>query len=59
MIDLQSGQIIGVVSGRLSPAGTGGGLMMGNYQIGSESSIGLATTIDYALELMKSEGINI
>lgn len=59
LIDLQTGKIIGVVSGRFSPAGNGGGLMMGNYQIGSESSIGLATTINYALELMKAEGLNV
>lgn len=58
LIDLQTSKIIGVVSGRFSPAGNGGGLMMGNYQIGSESSIGLATTIDYAIELLKVEGIH-
>lgn len=57
LIDLRTGKIIGVVSGRFSPAGNGGGLMIGNYQVGSESSIGLATTIDYAIELMKTEGI--
>ena len=59
LIDLQTGKIIGVVSGRFSPAGNGGGLMMGGYQIGSESSIGLATTINYALELIKAEGLNV
>lgn len=57
LIDLKTGKIIGVVSGRYSPAGNGGGLMVGNYQIGSESSIGLGTTIDYAIELMKAEKI--
>lgn len=57
LIDHRTGKIIGVVSGRFSPAGNGGGLMMGNYQIGSESSIGLATTINYVLDLMKAEGI--
>lgn len=59
LIDLQTGKIIGVVSGRFSPAGNGGGLMMGNYQIGSESSIGLATTIDYATQLIKAEGLHV
>ena len=59
LIDLKTGKIIGVVSGRFSPAGNGGGMMVGNYQIGSESSIGLATTIQYAIELLKAEGINV
>lgn len=59
LIDLKTSKIIGVVSGRFSPAGNGEGLMVGNYQIGSESSIGLATTATYAIELMKAEGIHV
>ncbi|MFQ1764926.1 trypsin-like peptidase domain-containing protein [Aeromonas veronii] len=57
LVDLASNKVIGIVSGRFSPAGGQGGLMLGNYQIGSESSIGLAVTAQYALELLKAEGL--
>ena len=57
LVDLTTNKIIGIVSGRFSPAGGQGGLMLGNYQVGSESSIGLAVTSQYAFELLKAEGL--
>lgn len=57
LLELESGAIIGVITERFSPAANKGGLMIGNYSIGTESSIGLAVTIDYAINLMKEEGI--
>lgn len=59
VIDAKTGQIIGIVSGRFSPAGSGGGLMIGSYQIGSESSIGLATIATYAVDLMRAESVYV
>lgn len=58
LVDLNSGQIIGIVSGRFSPTGNSGGIRIGNHALGTESSISYATSISYGLELMKSEGLN-
>lgn len=55
LIDLASNQIIGVISGRFSPTGNGGGIRIGNHALGTESSISYATTIGYGLELIRSE----
>lgn len=55
VIDLATNQIIGVISGRFSPTGNAALLRIGNYDLGTESSISYATTISYGLELIKSE----
>lgn len=59
LIDLQSGQIIGIISGRFSPTGNGGSIKIGNHSLGTESSISYATSINYGIELMKSEGLSV
>ena len=59
LIDVATGQIIGIVSGRFSPTGTGGGVMIGNHALGTESTISYATTIGYGKQLMKSEGLDV
>jgi len=59
LIDIATGKIIGIISGRFSPTGNGGGIKIGNHAIGTESSISYATTISYGKELLKSEGLNV
>ena len=59
LIDLASGQIIGVISGRFSPTGNSASVRMGNHALGTESTISYATSIAYALALIKSEGLNV
>lgn len=59
LIDLASGQIIGIINGRFSPTGNSGGIRIGNHALGTESTISYATSINYALALMKSEGLNV
>ena len=59
LVDLQTGQVIGIISGRFSPTGNHGGVRIGNYALGTESTISYATSINYGLELMKSEGLNV
>ena len=59
LVDVNSGQIIGIVSGRFSPVGGGGGIKIGNHALGTESTISYATTISYGKQLMKSEGLNV
>lgn len=59
LIDVATGQIIGIVSARFSPVGTSGGVMIGNHPLGTESTISYASTIGYGKQLMKSEGLNV
>lgn len=59
LVDLHTGQIIGIISGRFSPTGDGGGIKIGNHSLGTESTISYATSINYGLELIKSEGLNV
>jgi serine protease Do len=59
LIDIATGRIIGIINGRFSPTGNGGGIKIGNYALGTESSISYATTISYGKELLKSEGLNV
>ena len=58
LIDVVAGQIIGIVSGRFSPVGNGGGIRIGAHALGTESTISYATAISYGLQLMKSERLN-
>jgi len=59
LIDIATGQIIGIISGRFSPVGNGGSVRVGNYALGTESSISYATTISYGKELLINEGLNV
>lgn len=59
LIDLGSGQIIGIVSGRFSPTGNGGVIKIGSHTLGTESTISYATAISYGKALMQSEGLNV
>ena len=57
LIDIISGQIIGVISGRFSPIGNNGGIQIGNYKLGTDSTISFAVTINYIKQLLKDEGL--
>ena len=59
LVDLLSGQIIGIVSGRFSPVGNGEVVKIGTHSLGTESSISYATSINYGIDLMKSEGLSV
>lgn len=59
LVDVHTGQIIGMISGKFNPSGNSGAVMIGNYALGSESSISYATSIEYGINLMKEEGLNV
>lgn len=59
LIDVSTGKIIGVVSGRFSPTGNSASVWIGNHAIGTESTISFATAVSHARELMKAEGLNV
>ena len=59
LLELSTGQIIGVVLGRFSPTGSGGGIRIGNHPLGTESTISYAACISYGRALLKAEGLNV
>lgn len=59
LIELRTNQIIGIVNGRFSPTGNAGGVKIGNHSLGTESTISYTTSIEYGIDLMKSEGLNV
>lgn len=59
LISSKTAKIIGVIVGRFSPTGVGGGIFVGNRQMGTESSISYATCIEYGIDLMKEAGLNV
>jgi serine protease Do len=58
LIDVGTGLIIGVVSGRFSPTGNGGSIKIGNHALGTESTISYAIAVSYGKQLMRSEGLD-
>ncbi|MCI1007794.1 trypsin-like peptidase domain-containing protein [Pseudomonas oryzihabitans] len=59
LIDVNTNQIIGLINGRFSPTGSQGSIFIGSHALGTDSTISFATTIDYGVELLKSEGVNL
>lgn len=59
LIDVTTGKIIGIVSGRFSPTGSTPVAMIGNHPLGTESSISFATAVSHGIALLKSEGLNV
>ncbi|MFB3948529.1 S1C family serine protease [Aeromonas veronii bv. sobria] len=59
LIELATGLVIGIINGRFSPTGNNASIRIGNHALGTESTISYATSINYALELMRSEGLNV
>jgi serine protease Do len=59
LYDVGSEKIVGIISGKQSPTGASqGGVMIGNYALGQESSVAYATAIEYGIALMKQEGLD-
>ena len=54
LIDLQSNQIIGIVTKRFNPS-PAGGIRIGQRHLGVETNISYATVIEYGIELLKNE----
>jgi S1-C subfamily serine protease len=59
LVDVASGKIIGIVTGRFSPSGSTPVAYIGNTPLGQESNISYAVGISYAIDLMKDEGIYV
>ena len=56
LLDLQTNQIVGIVTNRFNPTGGGGAsVMLGNRQLGVETNISYAAVIEYGKELLNSE----
>ncbi|SSW66369.1 hypothetical protein AVE30378_02099 [Achromobacter veterisilvae] len=59
LIDLASNRIIGIISRRFSPTGTGASIRIGNHALGTESMISYATAVSHALALLTAEGLHV
>lgn len=57
LIDVSSGKIVGIISGRYSPSGSQATAWIGGTPIGQDSNISFAIGISYGVELMKAEGL--
>lgn len=55
LIDLQTNQIIGIVTNRFNPSSSGASIMAGNRQLGVETNISYAAIIEYGKELLNNE----
>ena len=58
LIDVATGKIVAIVSGRFSPSGNQVVAQIGNHVLGTESSISYAVGISYGKALMISEGLH-
>lgn len=56
VIDIESGYICGIISGRFNPMGKSG-MFIGNYQVSSDTTISKAIPIEYLISLMNRENI--
>ncbi|NMZ35359.1 S1 family peptidase [Pseudomonas proteolytica] len=57
LIELSTGKIIGIVTGRFSPGGSAPVAWIGGSPLGQDSNISFATGISHAIDLLKAEGI--
>lgn len=57
VIDLETGYIFAIVSGRFNPMGSTG-IYVGNYQVGNQTTISKAIPIEYLIELINKEENN-
>ena len=55
LINLDTNQIVGVVTNRFNPSAGGAKIMTGNRQLGVETNISYASIIEYGQELLKTE----
>ncbi|MDD3041025.1 serine protease [Bacteroides sp.] len=58
LINLRTGLIIGIISGRLNPFQAAPSVFVGNRPVGVETNIGYAAAIEHALPLLESEGLD-
>jgi serine protease Do len=58
LIDVATGRVIGIVSGRFSPTGNSAAIRIGNHALGTESTISYASAVSHARELLKAEGLD-
>lgn len=54
LFDVETGKVIGIVTNRFNP-NKGGGLIMGDRQLGVETNISYAAIIEYGIELIENE----
>jgi serine protease Do len=59
VIDIGTGRIIGMISGRFSPTGPNKLISVGDYGLGQESTISFCATMDSSIDLLKAEGIYV
>lgn len=59
VVEVATGRIVGVVSGRFSPVGSGAGISIGGFALGSDSTISFAVPIEYGVALMRAEGLDV
>lgn len=59
LVEVGTGKIIGIVSGRFAPGGGQMTISVSGYQVGGDSCISYATSIAYGIELMKAEGLDV
>ncbi|TRX72580.1 serine protease [Carboxylicivirga sp. M1479] len=55
LLDLRTNKIIGIVTNRFNPLGGGGGISIGNRQLGVDTNISYAASIEYGIELLENE----
>lgn len=55
LIELHTNKIIGIVTNRFNPSAGGATIMMGNRQMGVETNISYATSIEYGEELLTNQ----
>jgi S1-C subfamily serine protease len=59
VVSTTTGQIIGIVAERFSPTGSTPAVSIGDFGLGMESTISFAIPIEYALPLLKEDGVNV
>src|SRR5205823_3356845 len=59
VVSAATGRIIGIVAERFSPTGSAPSVSIGNFPLGMESTISFAIPIEYALPLLREDGVNV
>jgi serine protease Do len=60
VFDIGLEKLIGIIKGKQNPIGsTGVSIRIGNHELGQDTSIAYATAIEYGIELMKLEGLDV
>ncbi|WP_081071527.1 S1 family peptidase [Burkholderia cepacia] len=59
LIDVQTNRVFGIVSGRFAPNNGFAGVAVGGFIPGTDSAIAYGTSIAYALDLLRAEGLDV